>query len=209
MARKTKLEAEATRDEILCAAERIFMQRGVARATLANIAADAGVTRGAIYWHFDNKTDLLNAMLERVQMPMVELVIRLPEEPENRPFEAIRRVCELSLSRLTTDPQYQRVYTILHHRCERVPELDASLHRHADNLDRILASVENYYNRPANRRALAPGLTPPLAARATHVFMQGLYYDWLRDPEAFDLAGNSRVLLDTFFRGLSTQPAER
>ncbi|MES1944716.1 TetR family transcriptional regulator [Salinisphaera sp. PC39] len=203
MARKTKSEAEATRDELLCAAERVFLERGVARATLEQIAADAGVTRGALYWHFENKADLFKAMLDRVQMPMVELVERLPEEPEERPFEALRHLCERSLRNLTTDPQYRRVYTILQHRCERVTEVEACLRPHAENLARILSSVEGYFGRPANREALHPGLTPRLAARTVHVFMQGLYHDWLRDPAAFDLAADSRPMLDALFRSLA------
>lgn len=202
MARKTKAGAEATRDELLCAAERVFLERGVARATLEQIAADAGVTRGALYWHFQNKADLFTAMLGRVQIPMVELLERLPKEPEERPFEALRHLCERSLRNLTTDPQHQRVYTILQHRCERVSEVEACLRPHTETLTRILLSVEGYFDRPANRDALHPDLTPRLAARTVHVFMQGLYHDWLGDPDAFDLAADSGPLLDALFRSL-------
>lgn len=54
MARRTKEEAEETRIQILDAAERVFYDKGVSRASLAEIASDAGVSRGAIYWHFEN-----------------------------------------------------------------------------------------------------------------------------------------------------------
>ncbi len=70
MARKTKAEAEATRESLLDAAESMFMEKGVARASLEEIARTAGVTRGgAVYWHFRNKQDILDAMLERVRAP--------------------------------------------------------------------------------------------------------------------------------------------
>ena len=48
MARRTKAEAEQTREQILDAAEAVFLDRGVARASLAEIAQAAGVTRGAV-----------------------------------------------------------------------------------------------------------------------------------------------------------------
>ena len=64
MVRRTKEEAQETRSQILQAAEQAFYERGVARTTLADIAALAGVTRGAIYWHFSNKSDLLQALLD-------------------------------------------------------------------------------------------------------------------------------------------------
>src|ERR1700712_1304134 len=57
MVRRTKEEAAETRNSILDAAERVFFEKGVSRTTLADIALEAGVTRGAIYWHFANKGD--------------------------------------------------------------------------------------------------------------------------------------------------------
>ena len=55
MARRTKEDAAATRQQILDSAERVFAAKGVAHSTMADIAADAGVSRGAVYWHFDSK----------------------------------------------------------------------------------------------------------------------------------------------------------
>ena len=65
MARRTKEDAEATRNALLDAAERVFYDKGVSRASLDDIAREAGTTRGAIYWHFKDKADLFNAMMER------------------------------------------------------------------------------------------------------------------------------------------------
>ena len=55
MVRKTKEEAEQTRKELIQAARRVFHQCGVSRSTLEKIAKAAGVTRGAVYWHFKDK----------------------------------------------------------------------------------------------------------------------------------------------------------
>ncbi len=57
---KTKQKAEETRQQILDAAVREFSAHGVSRTSLTDIAIAAGVTRGAIYWHFKNKVDLFN-----------------------------------------------------------------------------------------------------------------------------------------------------
>src|SRR5690606_41278730 len=70
VARRTKAEAEATREAILDAAEEVFIENGVSRATLEQIARRAGVTRGAVYWHFKDKNDLFTAMINRVRLPM-------------------------------------------------------------------------------------------------------------------------------------------
>jgi TetR/AcrR family acrAB operon transcriptional repressor len=55
MARATKEEALETRNRIIDAAEEVMFARGVAQTSLADVADAAGVTRGAIYWHFKNK----------------------------------------------------------------------------------------------------------------------------------------------------------
>lgn len=64
MARKTKQQARETRQLILDVALRLFSQQGVSSTSLATIAKAAGVTRGAIYWHFKNKSDLFNEIWE-------------------------------------------------------------------------------------------------------------------------------------------------
>lgn len=64
MARKTKQEAENTRNTILNAATQVLLTRGIARTHIDDIAREAGLTRGAVYWHFTNKADLLHTLWE-------------------------------------------------------------------------------------------------------------------------------------------------
>ena len=66
MVRRTKAEAEATRQALLDAAERLFEARGVSRTSLQDIASAAGLTRGAVYWHFRDKADLFDARYQPV-----------------------------------------------------------------------------------------------------------------------------------------------
>jgi AcrR family transcriptional regulator len=61
-----------TRDALLDAAEEVFAARGVASATMAEIATVAGFSRGAIYAHFGTKDDLLLAMLDRYVARQIE-----------------------------------------------------------------------------------------------------------------------------------------
>ena len=70
MARRTKEDALATREALLDAAVCVFGRRGVARSSLAEIAEQAGLTRGAVYWHFKDKGELFNAMMDRVTLPL-------------------------------------------------------------------------------------------------------------------------------------------
>ncbi|WP_052691921.1 TetR family transcriptional regulator [Teredinibacter purpureus] len=65
MARKTKEDTEKTRHALLDAATRIFSEQGVANTTLHHIACAADMTRGAVYWHFKNKDDVIKSLWER------------------------------------------------------------------------------------------------------------------------------------------------
>ena len=67
--RRSKADAEITRSKILDAAADIFAKQGISRTRLEDIAKLAGVTRGAIYWHFSDKDTLIVAMIDRVSAP--------------------------------------------------------------------------------------------------------------------------------------------
>lgn len=67
--RRTKEDSEKTRTAILLAAEELFLEKGVSHTSLEQIARAAGVTRGAVYWHFQNKAHLFNEMLNQVRLP--------------------------------------------------------------------------------------------------------------------------------------------
>lgn len=70
MARKTPAEAASTRRRILESAAEIFPLVGITNTTLEQIAQRAGVTRGAIYWHFKGKQDLLQTLLDEQKLPL-------------------------------------------------------------------------------------------------------------------------------------------
>ena len=86
MVRKTKENAELTRQQIIHGAREVFLKRGVSGSTMEHIAAQANVTRGAIYWHFKNKTELFHAMREQVLLPLIDrmddtLLVEGQEDP--------------------------------------------------------------------------------------------------------------------------------
>ena len=63
MARKTKEEAQQTRETILVAALDMFCEKGYTRTTFDEIAKKINLTKGAIYWHFRNKPDIIKALI--------------------------------------------------------------------------------------------------------------------------------------------------
>ncbi len=83
--RRTKTaraEGAEARVEFLSAALRVFARRGYREASVDEIAAEAGYSKGAVYWHFSGKAELLLTLLEeRVDVPMREKVALLASAP--------------------------------------------------------------------------------------------------------------------------------
>jgi TetR/AcrR family transcriptional repressor of mexAB-oprM operon len=63
--RKTKEDTEISKLRILLAAEEEFCRRGYVAANMDSIAKAAGLTKGAIFWHFKSKADLFKAIIKR------------------------------------------------------------------------------------------------------------------------------------------------
>jgi TetR/AcrR family acrAB operon transcriptional repressor len=123
MVRRTKEEALETRNSILDAAERVFFEKGVSRTSLADIAQAAGVTRGAIYWHFAHKSDLFTEMFDRVLLPLDELKAASLDPNEPDPLGRLMEICKVCLRDTANDPRRRRVFDILFLKCELVEEM--------------------------------------------------------------------------------------
>src|SRR3954451_7277165 len=83
--RKARAQGRAARDELLTAALRVFARRGYRDAGVDEIAAEAGYSKGALYWHFAGKEELLLALLEeRVDTRMRERFALLESAPPDR-----------------------------------------------------------------------------------------------------------------------------
>lgn len=202
MVRRTKADALATRNSLLDAAEQLFQARGVSRTSLNDIAVAAGTTRGAIYWHFKDKADLFNAMMERVTLPMEESRPCAVTSSTTDPVAEIRAAMLEALHKTAYDEQTRRVFEVATHKVEYVEELMAVQQRHLRVRNEWLAR-----NRLAIERAVkSSGRQLPIAvstaALGLHAIVSGLIQNWLLDQEAFDLLEVGRQTIDAYLAGL-------
>ena len=199
MARKTKQEAQATRSHILDTAELVFEQHGVSGTSLGAIAKAAGLTRGAIYWHFKDKADLFNAMMERVTLPLEQTV-----KDSEITLVQMRDVFVDVLRKVVTEPQLRRVFDIATHKVEYVGEMNGVRERHLAMRDGCLADMQRALRR-AQRSGALPRLTAPrTAALGMVALFDGLLQNWMLDRDGFDLPRIGGQVFDAYLRGLTT-----
>lgn len=201
MARRTKEEALVTRNRLLDAAERLFQAQGVSRTSLHQIAVEAGATRGAIYWHFKDKADLFNAMMERVTLPFETAACAdLLTNPE--PLRQLESSVVSALARIAGDTQIHRVFDIASHMVEYTGETASLRERHLAAREECVADFEQVLTQSARSTGLSLPLPARQAAGGLHAMLSGLMRDWLLQPQAFDLVSAGRHLLQVYLRGL-------
>jgi len=209
MVRRTKEEALETRSRILDAAEQLFHDKGVSRTSLADIAQAAGVTRGAIYWHFTNKGDLFTAMFDRVVLPFDELKAASVDPNEIDPLGRIREMCTLCLRNTATDAQRRRVFDILFLKCEFVEEMGPVMTRHQSNMREGLGKLEQGLRNAISKGQLPADLDAARAARMLHAFIGGALRDMAILPDLFDVASGAEAVVDAVLDALHFSPALR
>ena len=207
MARRTKEEAQETRTRILDAAERVFHDRGVAHASLEDVAAAAEVTRGAIYWHFKDKGELFDAMMQRVMLPAEEMIDQAACCGETNPLALLRHCMLEVLLRTARDARVQRVFEIAYHKCEYVGDASGVRDRHIASQAQCLKTIEDGFRDCVKAGDLPPTVDPKVAAMGAMSLVSGLTANWVLDPKRFALARHAEALVDTYFRGLQTTPA--
>lgn len=187
MARKTKAEAEQTRQEIVNAARAVFHEYGVSRTSLENVAKAAGVTRGAIYWHFANKAALFYAMQEDSSKVLEQARAYLVSEEFANPLDAIERSMLEFFEVIENYPSVRQTFEIMSLRCEYVEEFAPVLQEVNKPCFDFLARLKTVYARAAEKGFLRPSLDPEAMALDTHSFTTGLFNNWLAGIASEDL----------------------
>lgn len=182
MVRKTKEDAEITKQRIIDAARSVFLARGVSRSTLEHIAAEADVTRGAVYWHFKNKTDIFYAMRDQVFLPLIDRMdYTLNIDSNCDPLTLIETTLCDTIRDLNSNLVMRQTYEIMMMKCEYVDEFATVLQQLLNNCASIIEKIELCYVRAKTQNLLINSANPHALALDTHLFFSGLLHMWVKD----------------------------
>lgn len=209
MARRTKKEAEATRDLILDAAERTFFANGVSHTSLADIAAAAGLTRGAIYWHFKNKCDLFSAMMDRELLPLGELLDTTFDAREPDPLRLLRDIIVDCLRDIARNARRRTIVEIAFLKWEHTHDMQPVIDRKQINVSRSIASMQRGFDNAVAKGQLPAVLDTQRAARFLHALIVGVMLDYLTASDRFDILAEAPRLVDGYIDMLRTSAEMR
>ena len=109
------LQAErslATRTALLETARALFAERGYAAVGTEEIVRAAGVTRGALYHHFEGKLELFAAVYEQVEAELVQGIADAVDTPDAPPLEVLRAGAQAFLDACESDLAVQQIALI-------------------------------------------------------------------------------------------------
>lgn len=199
--RRTKEEAGKTREAILDSAETLFLRKGVSRTSLEEIARYAGMTRGAVYWHFKNKAHLINELAGQIFLP-IEQVSEELESIDGSSLQKLHYLFNNIFTKLASNEKTRNIFIILLRRCEFTEELSEAEEQCNIMVENFINHCTSLLSEPDTIKRLRPGVSPKLAAQMLHIMILGILNDWARNPDQFNNEYQPENIIRAFFQGI-------
>jgi len=199
--RRTREEAERTRKELLRAALSVFSARGYASTRLDDVARKAGVTRGAIYWHFGSKAKLYDALLEEYG-GRLESVVGDAVAEGGTVGEILQRVFVRQLALVEDDRELRAMMELALFKTEVTPQLQLGRRRRIRAGRELIGRIAEAIRQGVRSGELRDDLDPLDAARAFLGFENGVVQLWLAAPRDFSLKASAPAFAQVLLAGL-------
>ena len=197
--RRTKEEAEQTREDILNAAVRIFSQKGVGQTSLDEIAKAANVTRGAVYWHFKNKVEIFDALFENLHRPVLDMIMDDLEKDHPEPLKQLRDLCVGLLVSLEKDEYKRQALILFFRKCNYAGDLEIYKEKHDRKKMEKQKAFTRYFDKAKAKGKLPADADCDLLTQAVGCYMKGILFEYLDNPEELDIREKAPMLIDLFF----------
>ena len=196
--RRTKEEAEQTRQDLLDAALTVFSQKGYTATRLEDVARTAGVTRGAIYHHFGSKADLYGALIEEANKVGNSAIDQAVNEGGSF-IEIVSRILVYTFALLEDDRRFSEVMALQ----LTTPDVEVLSQRRYIEAQELVTSISSFFRVIIDQGELRRDLDPVTAARGFLGYQYGLASLWMFNRDAFSIKDNAPELAEIFVMGIT------
>jgi TetR/AcrR family transcriptional regulator, cholesterol catabolism regulator len=198
---RTPKVVEDRREQILDAAMRVFAQKGFSRATNRDVAQEAGITTGLIYYYFANKEALLQAVLETYSP--VKIMTQITPEMLEQPPEVLMPLLVMRVLGIAESEQFVGIIRMI------LPEM---LHNPGappvamDIFQRVLSFLGHYLHIQMAKGTVRADLNPDLVMQVLVSSLVGFVFrrQIIRDPSVL-LATHAEIaqaIVEAFLQGI-------
>ncbi len=204
MVRRTKEDAALTREQLLNAAQGVFLEKGYVGSTLEDIAQQAGTTRGAIHWHFGNKAELFNTLIrERYERAWIRMKDAYTDD--GTPLQKLRRIIVRWLSYPEEDADFHAILELTSFKTGSVAELADGMAEKNQSTQATLNYFAQLIQQAIAAKEVRVEVRPEVAARMALSLIYGDSTLWLMNTDAFSLRACAEEMTDTFIRGIAAR----
>lgn len=201
--RKTKEEADATREKLLDAALGVFSKKGYAIATLDDIAGEAGVTRGALYWHFKGgKPEVFQALIKERSRGVEGIMAEILGSGRS-PLKKLEDLMIRLMEYMEEDPDFRAVQEVMMFKTEMLPELAEGMEEKYEAQRQSLELAVGLIEQGKKLGEIRKDVDPRTAAIAAIGLLNGVMIIWLLDDSLYSLKSSARPVVRTFIEGLA------
>lgn len=200
--RKTKEEADKTRSKILKSALKVFLKNGFSKTSLSDIAENAGYTRGAVYWHFKDKSEILENLISKFHGRFSSKQSDILESSLD-PILKINEMININFPLLYNNKEFRDFIELTWFKTE--------LDQHKGLLQGKIAitktfndTVTKLFQEASNVGALKKEVDPEIAALSLTSIINGIYRGYFVMPDKLQSEKTGRVIIENYLDQIKT-----
>jgi len=202
--RRTRADAEKTRTSILDAAIDVFSGKGYSDTTLDEVAERAGVTKGAIYWHFKDKLDLFRKVSERESEGLVSLLDAVYGETIT-PLTKIRKLSDTVMDNFYENARFRKFIELTWYRLSS-DRFDEEMRFKSGFVSDFVRQLEELFREAISSGEIKQSVDCGLAAFHIASLINGVYRLYFVDPVHSHSKQKAKLLFSSHLDSLASHP---
>jgi TetR/AcrR family acrAB operon transcriptional repressor len=201
LGRNSREESLETRKKLLHSALDVMSEMPFSAVTMTEIARRVGLSKGAVYWHFLNKADLVVNMVEHFCNEMIE-DLDIDLDPL-RPIESLHNFFKQKISKTLTDERLNKIYRVMLYRYGWANEAHEKVRSYfKDCMEKERLLVEKVLSESRDMGVLREDFSPETASYAITSSVQGIFVMKLGGYISYDYESQLDFIIDAFGKSL-------